>query len=345
MKFVDVSGFGHSGKTVVTDYLKQYDCVFSFPNHIEFELIRVPGGLLDLYFSIYESWNLIRSTVRINEFKTLVKRIGKIQSMSSPISYFTASAHGYDQHFNHKFIEISNRFIDKVITAKQITFWPYENLRVHPFLVFYNKFKSKFFNSLLKSEIYFSNRNDFLNYTEAYMNELFSEVVGPEQTHVVLNNGFEPFNSGLCLDIVGDAFSIIVDRDPRDIYASQINVEDVFVPNFEKDKRVDGIKKIMTGFNDIDHFLFRYKTLKENVIKNEADSRIIKINYEEFILNHEDCARKIKSIIGISNTANLVNDTFDISKSRKNVGLWRKYADLPEIKRIGDELGEFCYDY
>ena len=245
MKFIDISGFGHSGKTAVTDYLRQYNCVFAFPNHIEFELIRVSGGLLDLYFSIYESWSLIRSTVRINDFKKLVNRIGTVQSSANLLSYFRASGHSYNRHFNGKFIDISNQFINKLIIAKQKTFWPYENLRVGPLSVFYNKFKTKFLNSLLTTEIYFSNRKDFLVYTEAYMQDLFREAVSNQHSHVLLNNGFEPFNPKLCIDMLGDAFSIVVDRDPRDIYASQISQADIYRPGFESDPTIDKLKKII----------------------------------------------------------------------------------------------------
>ncbi|MDP9047259.1 MAG: hypothetical protein M3N14_03930, partial [Bacteroidota bacterium] len=187
MKFVDLSGFGHSGKSAITDYLKQHETIFSFPNHVEFELFRVPGGLLDLYFSIYESWNLIRSTVRLNEFKKLINRIGTIQTKTHPISYFSASGHGYDQYFNNKFIEISNKLISNIISGEQYTFWPYENLRLNPLMVFYNKLKSKFFNSLTSTHIYFSDRNSFLRYTNEYMQELFGEIAGPGQSHVLLN--------------------------------------------------------------------------------------------------------------------------------------------------------------
>ena len=344
MKIIDISGFGHSGKSAVTDYLKQYSCVSSFPNHVEFELIRVSGGLLDLYFSIYESWNLIRSTVRINEFKNLVNRIGTPQSISNPISYFTASGHGYEKLFNYRFTEISNNFINRIITGKQKTFWPYENLRVNPLLVFFNKFKARFFNTLLTSEIYFSDRNHFLTHTEAYFKELFSEIAETQHTHFLLSNAFEPFNPKLCIDMIGDAFSIIVDRDPRDIYASQINESDVYIPDFEQNRNNGSIKKLMTGFGNIDHFIFRYKALKENLVRN-SNARIININYEDFVLNHDSCAGNIKSIIGISENENLIASDFDISRSRQNVGLWKKYADLREIKMIEDQLGQFCHNY
>lgn len=344
MKFVDVSGFGNSGKTAITDFLKQYDAVFSFPNYVEFEIFRVPGGLLDLYFSIYESWNLIRSTVRINEFKHLVKRIGTVQSALDPISYFTASGHGYNQYFNNRFIELSDKLIEKIISNKQNTFWPYENLRVNPLMVFYNKFKSKFFNSLLSSDIYFSDRNQFNEFVRTYMQELFAEAIIPDKhTHVLLNNAFEPFNASLCINMVDDAYAIIVDRDPRDIYASQINLNDRFVPDFEKKKNIDRIKKQMIGFDDINQFISRYKLIKENVRTDVENNRILRIRYEDFLLDHEKQAEVVRSFIGIPKDSRISKTNFNINDSIKNVGLWKKYQHLNEIKMIHQKLGKYCY--
>eukprot|EP01133_Synstelium_polycarpum_P004767 gene4767-5554_t len=320
MDFIDISGFGHSGKTVVTDYLKQYTCVYGFSNHVEFELFRVPGGLIDLYYSLFESWNLIRGTARIKEFRSLVYRIGQVQRLSDPMSYFTASGHGYDQYFNGKFIEISEKFIDQLIKGKQKTFWPYENLRLSPLEVFVNKFKTRFFNSLLMAEIYFSDRNQFIDSANEYLQNLFKQALEPNHTHVLLNNGFDPFNPKACLDMAGSAFAVTVDRDPRDIYASQINANDNFIPDFEKNNYTEKIKKTMTGFSDIDLFIFRY---------------------EDFVLDHENQAELLKSRLGIDNSAEKINTGFDIKKSSKNVGVWKKYADMEEIKRIETELGEY----
>ena len=105
-KIVDVSGYGHSGKTAISEYLKDYEDVFTFPSHVEFELFRVQGGLLDLYLSIYDSWNLIRSRVRIIEFKKLIYRIGIVQNKYKLTTLWNASGHGYNQYFNYKFIDI-----------------------------------------------------------------------------------------------------------------------------------------------------------------------------------------------------------------------------------------------
>ncbi len=342
-KIIDISGYGHSGKTVVTDYLKQYDQVFGFPNYVEFELFRVPGGLLDLYFALYESWNLIRSRVRINEFKSLAHRIGMVQTIKNPLSYFKASGHGYEQHFNNQFIAISERLIAKIIMQTQYnTFWPYENLRVTPIEVFFNKFKAKFFNQLVSVDLYYSDRNTFIKHVQTYINELFNEVGTTQHTHIVLNNAYDPFNPSICLDMIEDGVGIVVERDPRDIYASQIDTNNMFIPDFEMTKTADKIRKQFTGFNDIDYFIFRYKTIRQNVIKSD-DTRVMRLKYEDFVLNHEDYSNKVLDFVGINRSASYSADNFDINNSIKNIGIWKKYSHLPEIIKIEKELAEYCY--
>ncbi|HTJ10965.1 MAG TPA: sulfotransferase [Dinghuibacter sp.] len=342
MKLVDVTGFGHSGKSSVVDFLKQYDAVFGFPNQVEFELFRVPGGLLDLYFAIYVSWNPIRATTRINEFRKLVKRIGTIQTGSRPLTYFTASGHGYEQYFNGRFIELSHRLIDKMTEQQIYTFWPYELLRMPYLTLFYKKLKSKFFNSLVSSTVYFSDRDQFIRDVRSYVEALFAEVETNGATHFLLSNAFDAYNPGPCLEMAGDACSIIVDRDPRDIYASLIAPSEGFIPAVDQKKNMERIKKDMTGFNDIHQFIARNKIIRGNV-NDPGSDRILRLRYEDFILDHERQAERVKSFIGLPAGATITRAGFDASKSSKNIGLWKKYRDTPEIKLIESELRQYCY--
>jgi hypothetical protein len=342
-KIIDISGFGHSGKTAITDYVKQFPEVFGYPNNIEFEIFRVPDGLLDLYYSIYESWNLIRSRVRINEYKKLVHRIGRIQHPSDPLSYFFASSHSYNKYFNNKFIEISEKYLENIITGKQEkSFWPYENLRVSPIELFWNKVKARLFNDLASADLIYSDRNAFLKHTQNYIQALFNEATDESHTHILLNNAFDPFYPEPCLDMVGNGLSIIVERDPRDIYASQINTKDMYIPDYEMTKTADKIRQQFTGFSDIDYFIFRYKSIRENV-RITNDPRIMRIRYEDFVLQHNTFAPKVNSFLGLGNLNQVADSNFDIQVSFKNIGLWKKYSDLPEIKKIEKELGAYCY--
>jgi hypothetical protein len=341
-KIVDVSGYGHSGKTAISEYLRDFEVVFAFPSSVEFELFRVQGGLLDLYLSIYQSWNLIRSRVRIIEFRKLIRRIGIVQNKYKPNTLWNASGHGYNQYFNGKFIEISDEFIDNLITVKQKSFWPYDGLSDSKLKLFLLKIRAKLFKKLILTEIYYTDKNQFLKHTSNYIHKLFNEVGTPNQTHVVLNNTFEPYNPTKCIEMVENSFSIIVDRDPRDIYASMINSQDVFVPSFEEYKNADELKKRMVGFDDIKQFISRYRILKNNVIDNK-NSSVLRIRYEDFILNHDEISEKIQKHIGLDNLKKKQKTVFNVNDSKKNVGIWKRYKHLPEIIQIEEELAEYCY--
>jgi len=339
LKFIDISGFGHSGKTIVSDYLKENNRIFSFDNNVEFELIRVPGGLLDLYYSIFENWSLIRSSKRIKDFKKLIFRIGITPSISNPITYFNSSGHSYEQLFKNNFISESLDFIDKIVISTDRTFWPYENLTSNTLNLVLSKFKLKFFNKLIESEILYTKRENFLFLVNEYLNNLFLHIANNSESHVLLNNSCEPFSPECSLKILGDSYSIIVDRDPRDIYASQINQEDVFIPNFELKSGIYKMKKKMTNFENLQGFIERYKILHEN-ISDINHTRVLRIKFEDFILDHK------KSISNINNFLNLETNyeaKFNVSDSIKNVGIWRKYKDLNEIKIIERELKKYCY--
>lgn len=342
-KIVDVSGFGHSGKTAVTDYLKSFPSVYSFPNHVEFELFRVAGGLVDLYQAIYENWSLLRSKVRIEEFVKLVDRIGRIQSKNDFVSYWKSSGHGYDQYFNHKFIGISHDFINALIKDKHTQFWPYELLRVSEVNLLFKKTLKKLFKRDIQAEIYYTERAEFIPLVNTYITRLFDEVGSSQHTHMVLNNAFEPFNPQPCFDMVPDSVLIVVDRDPRDIYASMINFDEVYVPDFEKYSGSDILKKNITGFGDINYFISRYKMLRDNV-NGLPNDRVLKVNFEEFVLNNTTCSKKIQDFISLESENDVGSKIFDAEKSKKNIGLWKKYADLPEIKLIENQLSKFCYN-
>ena len=125
-KIIDVSGFGHSGKSSISEFLSDHEGFFSFPVNVEFELFRVSGGILDLYYSIYCNWNLIRVKYAILNFRKLIYRIGTIQIKKKINTFWESSGHGYNQFFNNQFINLSEKYISDLIIYEQETFFPYD---------------------------------------------------------------------------------------------------------------------------------------------------------------------------------------------------------------------------
>jgi hypothetical protein len=341
-KIIDVSGFGHSGKSAVSEFLSDHEDFFMFPVHVEFELFRVSGGLLDLYYSIYHNWNLIRTRIALQNFQKLLLRIGTIQRKNSLSSLWKSSGHGYEQYFNNRFIELSELYIKKLIVLEHATFWPYEKLYLPQFQLFYEKAKGKFLKNLLTRKVIYTDRNIFLQETSNYIHSIFNEIEHKTASNIILNNAFEPFNPIACLEMVQNSYSIIVDRDPRDVYASLLGSGGRYVPGFEKDKVFDELKKKIVGADNIDDFILRFKTIKKNVELMD-NPRILRLRYEDFVLSHKDSKEKIYQFLDIIQPKKKSDFKFDPENSRKNIGLWKEYSDLPEIKKISTELAEFCY--
>ena len=341
-KIIDVSGFGHSGKSAVSEFLSDHEDFFSFPVNIEFELFRVSGGLVDLYYSIYHSWNLIRTRKSIQNFKKLLLRIGTVQHYNSLTSLMKSSGHGYDQYFNNRFIELSELYINKLIVLEQETFWPYEKLYLPEFKLLLEKIRGKFLKTILTRKIFYTDRNTFLQETSNYIHSLFNEIKDSKASNIVLNNAFEPFNPLPCLEMVQNSYSIVVDRDPRDVYASLLNPKYRFVPGFENEKIFDEIKRKIVGAANIQEFILRYKTIKKNVQLTE-NPRLLRLRYEDFVLAHDDTKEKIYQFLKIEHPTKKNQIRFDPENSKKNIGLWKQYSNMPEIKKISTELSEFCY--
>ncbi|MHA8076054.1 hypothetical protein [Aquirufa sp. TARAVU-A1A] len=344
MKLVDVTGYGNSGKTAISDYLKDFNNVSSFPNYVEFELFRAKNGLVDLYFSNYDNWGLIRSNYSIIEFKKLVNRIGQDSSrMPFFLGNLTSSGHNYEKLFLNNFIKLSNEYIDSISLFKYKSFWPYQYF-------YHNSIKMFILKVLRKVQLFddsalitITSKSEFRQLTNNYINKLFETVIDSNSNIFLLNNSFD-FNPIPSLDMLENGYSIIVDRDPRDIYASTINSNDGYIPLIERSLKNNLMtKRFFLGTNNIDQFIYRYKLLRSNE-NLEAHSRIFRLRFEDFVLSHEEFSEKLNVFLNLNSsdkkTGNLL---FDPALSVKNIGIWKKYRDLPEIAKIEKELAEFCY--
>ena len=68
MKLIDISGFGHSGKTTVTNLFSEVDATHVHDPNFEFGLLRLPDGLIDLKRNVLDNWTPIKSDIQIKRF-------------------------------------------------------------------------------------------------------------------------------------------------------------------------------------------------------------------------------------------------------------------------------------
>ncbi len=343
MKFVDISGFGHSGKGVITDLLKEFEG-YQVPHYnFEFNLIRIQGGLINLMQDLVENWSPIRSNAAIYRFRNVIERIGTTASIKKPSSWFISNGMNYEGYFQNHFFEESNKFIEQLIHFGYEGEWPYPMIDEPGYKQFWQRLllKSKFKTSF-KRDILVSVPWNFVELCNTYLNNLFRYVLEPGKSVMILHNALEPFNPSDGIKLLGDAKVIVVQRDPRDIFASTLSVESSYVPEYETSRHWQ-IKRDFLLSSRIEDFIFRQKTLY-NQITNKEDKNVLRVSYEDMILNYEESLTRVYSFLGEDSNIHVHKGKhFKPEMSKNNIGLWKKINQSDEIRKIENELNQFCY--
>lgn len=346
MRFVDISGYGHSGKGVITDLLREFNG-YNVPHpNFEFNLLRIQGGLIDLRFSLVDNWSPIRANASIIRFKNLIKRIGPKAKLSKPVSLFYSNGMNYDEYFNGKFSAISNDYINSLISYTYQGDWPYNILDENPLRQFYHRIIKNTLslnNDRCNINVTAINKESFESKTQSYLNALFDTIKKSNDIVFVMHNALEPFCPEKSLNLFENVKSIIVQRDPRDIYASlYVNSEGHSVSN-ETDEHWK-LKRSFLGADDIDIFCKR-QLIQFQQSSRESNSNILRIRYEDIILNYDHTLSIIYNFLGEEPSVHINKKLFFKPElSKKNIGLWMKIEDQAKIKLIENKLFKYCYN-
>lgn len=346
MRIIDVSGFGHSGKGVVCDILKEINNFHVSEYNFEFNLLRIQGGLLDLKNSLVDNWSPIRSDASIKRFKNLILRVGPKASLTNINSIFYSNGMNYDIFFNKKFTEISNNYIQSLIEFSYKGEWPYSSIEKSPI----EQFKNRLLNQIglsfhKKEEIHVSSGKNFLEKTRNFLNDLFTEFNKKNSGNIVVNNAFEPFDPVSSIDLFHDAKAIIVQRDPRDIFCSTIkSLENkIHIPDYDNNNYHKNLKRDFLNTSDINMFIERQKIYYEKV-NSFSSSKILRIKFEDIVTNYESKIKDIYNFLEIKKKDH--QNKFKFFKpehSIKNVGIHKYYDNKKNISHIENELKQYCF--
>ena len=345
-KYINISGLGHSGKTSVTDILKEFDNVHNIDNLFEFDLVRIPGGLSDLKFNVYDHWSPIRADAAIKRFTKVCNRLSDSSTLNL-LKKIQSYGTNYEEIFNNRFLIETNIFLEKLIKKKiKKTYWPYSLIEKSTFFLLLFKLSRKLgFEKILfhgHYDYYILDNKNFIKYVHQYLNNLFN-TISNKNDFVLLNNTIEPYNGIYNEELFPNLISINVTRDPRDVYASIKFSEQSYIPEFEKKISSIKIKSQILNSNKINDFIAIQRNLYQNLTRQD-NKNIINLKFEDIVFDYNKTLSVICNKVGI-NKKNHVNKGkyFDPEKSKKNIGIWKKYQDLPEIKLIEKELAEYCY--
>ena len=347
-KLIDVSGTGHSGHSAVMDFLNEFEGVHAHYALFHFELFRQPGGLCDLILASDDNWSEISFDFNVKKFLRLVEKL----------------APACDKHLGPNFEIISQNYIQSILEYELHTDWfdsyhfdfDTENL-IEKFkranLKVLSKAlpkssKQRFASFKPKHTTYHISPQEFKEKTSKYIFELLFHDLNNDINYLISGNAIDPYKRSQCiLDVSDSIYSIIVVRDPRDIYAS-LFTEDVHKRDFESNDStysfsyLQDLRKSFLGADDVKKFVQRQKLTRSRV--STCHKQVLLVEFEELIKNYDEVANRILKFVGIQPADHIHKfKKLDPNKSKKNIGLWKTCSKTDEIKFITENLKEYLH--
>lgn len=335
MRFITCASYYGTGSSAVTDYVSEFDTVYSFTNE-EFRFIQDPDGISDLEFNLVECFNRHNSGHALKRYKRLV-------------DFYCGNVFGrkYTAFFGDKWKECSYEYIDALTDFTYHGWWMYDLYDRGSFFYFRKRILNKLlhmtiwsgqidrqYNSM-KSEITYGSHpseEKFLKCTQDYIHNLFNSVVPKNMDILMVDQLLPPMNLKRYLRYFKDPIQVVVvDRDPRDVF-----ILDKYVWK-------DGILP-----NDVETFCKWFKYTRAHRKEENLNTDNIRfVRFEDLIYKYGDTTSQLRVWLGLSEKHHKrAGQIFNPNISKRNTQTWK---DLPqsknEIEYIEANLSEYLYKF
>ncbi len=323
---ISTCGYGYTGASAVLDFLRGYDSV-QILESVEFQMLHQADGLSDLKYYLVESRERIACNAAIKRFK----RLQKTGVLAARLR----------KHMGTRFDELTDEYIQNIIQVTWVGRSNYDpedvsNQSKYRIVRFthramnyacrrlkikrqFPRYKTRYF-SIMTEE-----RFDAL--TKEYIEKLMSELKIDMTKDVALDMLFSATNPRKGTEFFDEAKTIIVDRDPRDIFiVSQRSDEQyTFMP-----------------WDTSENFVNYYRILRENTVMSD---NVLVVRYEDLIYDYWNTTKRIMDYLGYTERPNHEFKYFnpDISVKYTNLKDNERYAS--QIAYIEQQLPDYLYDF
>lgn len=308
-KIIDISGYVYSGKSSISDILREVDGFVVPPSEEEFDLLRIPNGLIDFKNSV-DDWSPIRTYDALGRFEKTAFLVGT--SWKTPYKFFK---HGLDYKNRYpQYFEHLNKFISDITFYTWETPWPYSNFNDGYLDTFKRKLSEKFGYIKLR-EYKLVNKSVFLASAQQFvMNLLWSKHSDRAEHSLITHNALEPFNPARNSDLLSNCKSIVVDRDPRDIFATA-----QIIPPGQSDL-LNRYRNMCAG-HDVKAFVQRYNLYRSMIVEHPD---VLRLEFSDIVTNYESTLDKIYSFLNIESKQHTRRfESFKPEISIKSLGLYK----------------------
>lgn len=335
-KVITCASYYCSGSSAVTDLLQECSNI-ECKGDQEIRFLHDPYGVSDLEYHVVTAPNRHNSSHAVNKFLYHMKFLSKV----GPIQR-------YEKYFDNQFWNSTKTYIDNLVTCSYSSRWHFDIYEKGKFyyVIFQiiNKIVDQFYKKVLhqkyspgiklsKKDVAYVidvSEEKFINETRKYVNELIT-ILNPHKKEFVMCDQLVPSsNISHHMRYIYDIKTIVVDRDPRDVY--------IYTNFVEKGTIVP---------KDVNKFCQWFKWTRKMSDNDRNNPNIYFLKLEDLIYDYDITKRKIFDFLGISEDNHVYKKKYfnpEISKLKNK--FWEKYPQYQnEIKIIEKELSEYIYEF
>lgn len=338
--YVCVSGYGWSGSSAVVDLLHEFKSCYLPP--AEFRVVKDPYGLDDLYYSTVVKGSPEGSVdFAVKDFISYMKFLNQTPSRFRP-------GFNYRKLLGQSFENATREFISSLVNFEYLNSWWMFDFKMDRSEWLIRRITGMIINKLMKllhvryrfnsktseGKSYFVNvsKEKFLELSRKYIDDIFTPLISQSTaSHVILDQAVPLLNYENEMNFFREPKLIVVDRDPRDIYANLIELNFWFGKDFAKTR-------------DVNKFITMHKASRINRQQLKKDSSVLLLRFEDLIYNYEESIKRVIEFIGLKHDDHTnKREFFDPDISINNVGMWRRVITESEANVIVSDLEDYCY--
>ena len=302
--------------------------------------MKDPYGLDDLYYSVVVKGIPEGSVdIAVKDFISYMKFLDQNTS-----KFQTGLC--YKEYLEGNFEPATREFISSLVSFEYSNFWWMFDFRTDSFRWFMRCLIRKTFNKIMKilrikfrlnmrieEKSYFVNVSEqkFLELSRTYIDNIFTPLASKySASHVVLDQAVPMINYKNEMRFFRKAKLIVVDRDPRDIYADLVELNSWF--------------KDLAKTRDTSKYVELHNAARKNQQELKEDPDVLFLRFEDLIYHYDESLKRIADFAGLDLKDHArPRENFNPDVSIKNVGLWHSVITEKESKAIAAELGDYLY--
>lgn len=327
--FIGTCGFGSTGSSVITDYLREFD-VNSVEDGVEFTISSCPDGLADLERHLMHPHSRTSESIyALSRFRHLMRKkeayLTKNTSITvSQLREITEDFLSAITQVKWRGVENSNNNLWKKIWGEHIMM-----ARVIPRLEKLLKrpvdcYPIEDIGISIMPENFYEEANRFLKRILSYMNVDMNK-------NIVMDQPFSGINPQACFPFFDDPYAIVVDRDPRDNYV------------FAKTK-LRGRNRFMPT-ESVEDFVRYYRLLRDNQPYKQPHERVMCLQFEDMVYNYDETTSRIREFLHLPENPR-PKTVFVPEMSMANTQVFKRFPEFrKDVEYIERELPEYLFDF